>query len=229
MLYKQRGNFSSSEPEISTDLAFNASAAAYRVLDNKYVKYVQDPENAPRAPDNIMTNREAMMYYINNPTEITEADREMGAAMRRHFQAISFKIVAGTAVSPLHRDLMNIASVETFNRRNSGLLAWAAHGYAMDTVREEADTRLKYCNGGFIGQPGNKFCGSVEVIRSRFSKNYGVYFITAVTEADQACFFSYKTELTPGINIKIVGTIKAHRDSQTQLNRVRIDSNGKSN
>jgi hypothetical protein len=39
---------------------------------------------------------------------------------------------------------------------------------------------------------------------------------------DQAIFFSYKTELEAGALIKISGTVKAHRDNVTQLNRVKI-------
>jgi hypothetical protein len=35
-------------------------------------------------------------------------------------------------------------------------------------------------------------------------------------------FFSYKQEVTVGNVLNIAGTVKRHRDNQTQLNRVKV-------
>jgi len=55
-----------------------------------------------------------------------------------------------------------------------------------------------------------------------YSQNFGVYFITAVTADRHAVFFSYRERLANGHQCRIRGTVKAHRENSTQLNRVRI-------
>jgi hypothetical protein len=60
------------------------------------------------------------------------------------------------------------------------------------------------------------------VVKSVYSQNYGVYFITGVTASRQAVFFSFRERLAKGHQCRIRGTVKAHRENSTQLNRVRM-------
>jgi hypothetical protein len=73
-----------------------------------------------------------------------------------------------------------------------------------------------------MGNVGDKIQLNVEVIRSVFSKNWNIWFTTAVTSENQAVFFSYREQLTVGHFLTIRGTVKAHKDGQTQLNRVSV-------
>jgi hypothetical protein len=69
---------------------------------------------------------------------------------------------------------------------------------------------------------GDRVDERVTVAKSVYSQNYGVYFITAVTESRHAVFFSYRERLATGHQCRVRGTVKAHRENSTQLNRVRI-------
>jgi hypothetical protein len=62
----------------------------------------------------------------------------------------------------------------------------------------------------------------VEIVSANYSQNYNIYWITAVNDADQPVFFSYRNPLAAGDRFSIAGTVKGHRDGKTQLNRVKI-------
>ena len=62
----------------------------------------------------------------------------------------------------------------------------------------------------------------VEIVSANYSQNYNIYWITAVNDADQPVFFSYRNPLVAGDRFSIAGTVKGHRDGKTQLNRVKI-------
>jgi hypothetical protein len=49
-----------------------------------------------------------------------------------------------------------------------------------------------------------------------------VYFISGITDTNQAVFFSYRERHAVGTLITIKGTVKAHRPDATQLSRVRV-------
>jgi hypothetical protein len=73
-----------------------------------------------------------------------------------------------------------------------------------------------------VAAVGEKVQLNVEVVKSVYSQNYNVYFITAKTDGHQMVFFSYRERKTVGEWITIRGSVKAHRPDATQLNRVRI-------
>jgi hypothetical protein len=47
-------------------------------------------------------------------------------------------------------------------------------------------------------------------------------YVTGITTDDQVVFFAYKEALDIGKVLNITGTVKAHRDNSTQLNRVKV-------
>jgi hypothetical protein len=69
---------------------------------------------------------------------------------------------------------------------------------------------------------GDRVDEPVTVVKCVFSQNYNVFFVTAVTESRHAVFFSYRERLNIGRQCHIRGTVKAHRENSTQLNRVRV-------
>ena len=90
---------------------------------------------------------------------------------------------------------------------------------------EEA-VQLEAAMEGIRNEPvapvGDKVDLEITVVKSVYSQNYGVYFITAVTPSKQAVFFSFRERLSNGHQCRIRGTVKAHRENSTQLNRVRV-------
>ena len=68
----------------------------------------------------------------------------------------------------------------------------------------------------------DKVALDAEVVSANWSNTYNIFWVTAITQDNRALFFSYKSQLNSGIQIKLVGTVKAHRDNKTQLNRVKV-------
>jgi len=96
----------------------------------------------------------------------------------------------------------------------SQIRAWRA-GVAEEQARDDVAA-------GYLAPVGSKVQVTVTVIRSVFSQNYNVFFVTAKTDSRHMVFFSYRDRLEPGHQCAITGTVKAHRDDSTQLNRVRM-------
>jgi hypothetical protein len=90
-------------------------------------------------------------------------------------------------------------------------------------VKRDNDARkLENASGGLLGRVGQKVKVNVEVVRSSFSQQYNVFFISGVTTDDQAVFFSYRNAIDAGKLIIAEGTVKRHGDNTTQLNRVKV-------
>jgi hypothetical protein len=73
-----------------------------------------------------------------------------------------------------------------------------------------------------LADVGAKVSGHAQVVKSVFSQNYNVYFVTAKTDSNHMVFFSYRERLAVDSEIDFRGTVKAHRPDATQLNRVRL-------
>jgi len=60
------------------------------------------------------------------------------------------------------------------------------------------------------------------VVRCNYSTNWNTHYITAVTQDNQAVLFNVRDPQEIGAKISIKGTVKAHKNGTTQLNRVSI-------
>jgi hypothetical protein len=94
--------------------------------------------------------------------------------------------------------------------------------YERGVVRQTADQRVNFATGGFIGSIGGKVSVAIEVLKSIYSQKWMTHYVTGITSDDQVVFFAYKSELPIGKMYDIYGTVKAHRDTTTQLNRVKV-------
>jgi len=108
------------------------------------------------------------------------------------------------------------------NRYELAIVAALPNSYIKAKAREVVQDRLREASGELIGNVGDKVQLNVEVIRTVFSKTWNIWFATVVTADNRAVFFSHKKPLTVGHFLTIKGTVKAHKDGQTQLNRVSI-------
>jgi len=94
--------------------------------------------------------------------------------------------------------------------------------YERGVERQTAEQRVNFATGGLIGKASDKVKLQIEVIKCTYSHSYNVFFVTGITDQDQPVFFSYKEKVSTGDTMNIVGTVKAHRDNITQLNRVKV-------
>ena len=200
---------------INADDAWAAACQAQR-LNQGYIKNVED---APAG----QTNRNLVIQFLADTTQITDEDREQGKKVRQFYQAFTFKILKGIKLSEFDNTAMLIANCETIDTNyDVAVLTSLPSGYERGMKRQTVDQRIAFAQGGLIGRVGDKVSLSIEVIKTIFSQQWNTHYSSGITSDDQVVFFAYKQELEVGKQFDIYGTVKAHRDNTTQLNRVKI-------
>ena len=200
---------------IKADDAWAAACQAQR-LNQGYIKVDED---APAG----QTNRSLTLDFIANTSKITDEDREQGKLVRQFYQGFTFKILKGIKLSEFDNTAMLIANRETIDTNyDIAVLTSLPSGYERGMKRQTVDQRVAFATGGYIGRVDEKVSVTIEVVKSFFSKNWNTYYITGITSDDQVVFFPYKFPLETGNMFDLYGTVKAHRDNLTQLNRVKV-------
>lgn len=200
------------------DDVWSASCAAQRI-NGAYVKNLADVAEG----QNAATNRILIDQHLANPSFITEADRKQAELVRKYYKALTFKILQGKKLNEFDNNAMVIANRDVIESNyDIALIACLPSCYERAVKRDNINRKLESATGGYIGRIGDKVQVSVEVVRSNFSQQWNVFFVSGITSNDQAVFFSYKKAIAPGAIIIAQGTVKAHRDNSTQLNRVKV-------
>jgi len=168
-------------------------------------------------------NRLYMWQAIQSRELITDADRDVGQQARDWLRkSLVIKGLRGN-MSEFDQALSRVVEMDEFMTGSdryeialitSQIRAWR-EGTRMESVMDDV-VRTP------VAAVGERVQASCQVVKSVFSTNYNVYFITAKTDANQLVFFSYRKGLAVGNRISIKGHVKAHRPDATQLNRVRI-------
>ena len=203
-----------------------AAAHAHRINSGDYLK---DPEYARDADglwtDNIirLRNRDVMRQALGDESLITEVDRELGARARDYIsKSILVKTLKGT-LSEFEQSLQQAVAMTEFDEWTSrvelAIVASQIRSYEQAVQLERA---MEGIRSEPVADVGAKVDTEITVVKSVYSQNFGVYFITGVTADKQAVFFSYRDRLSNGYQCRVRGTVKAHRENSTQLNRVRI-------
>jgi hypothetical protein len=200
---------------INADIVWGAACQAQR-LNQGYIKVSED---APAG----QTNRNLVMQFIADPTQITPEDIEQGKQARKFFQAFTFKILKGIKLSEFDNTAMLIANRDTIDTNfDIAILTSLPSSYERGIKRQTVDQRISFARGGLIGRVTEKVSTSIEVLKSFYSQQWNTNYVTGITSDDQVLFFAYKQSLEVGKQFNIFGTVKAHRDNVTQLNRVKI-------
>lgn len=204
------------------ELVFGAACAAQRI-NKSYIKPVVWPDQP--APDAPPTNKEVMMKLLlpENVGTISEADMEQGREVRRYFQALTFKVLQGKTLSDFDNNAMSLCNRDELSTKYElAVVCSFPASFIRGKARDNADSRVKFAAGGYVGNIGDKVQLQVEVLRTFYSSQWNTHYITAITDGDQALFFSFKEKLDAGTIITLEGKVKMHRDNQTQLNHVKI-------
>jgi len=204
----------------NADDVWSAACAAQRI-NGSYIKLSIISESDPATTK--LSNRMIVEQLLADQSGITDEDREHGKKVRAFYQALTFKILQGKQLSDFDNTAMLIANREVITGNyDVAVIASLPSCYERGVVRQTADQRVNFATGGFIGKASEKVKLEIEVIRCTYSHSYNVFFVTGITEQDQPVFFSYKDKVPTGDTMNIVGTVKAHRDNITQLNRVKV-------
>lgn len=223
----RRGQTRAEDRVIPANLVWAAAAHAHRINGGDYLKepeYAKDEQGYPdfkvvlRQP-----NRTVMNQAMTNPDLITDEDRGLGTrAMTWHQQNMLFKTLKGN-LEGFEAALSTTVGLREFKSRthsvNISIVASQIRSYEQAKQMSEV---MEGISSEPVAPVGNKVSADITVVKSIFSKNYNVYFITAVTTDRRAVFFSYRERLSLGHQCRIHGTVKAHRENSTQLNRVKV-------
>ena len=212
----------------SVDNVWGAAVAAQRI-NGSYVKETQH-----RLDDTIGTiivdkrrNRDIMVDILANPAQLTVEDIAQGQECRKFLQNdITFRALKNK-LTEFDGSVSKVLAVEddfdtVKHKLELAVVACLPASQARALERQAVQDRVRQTSGALISNPGDKVQLDVEIIKSNYSQQWNTWYATGVTADNSAVFFAYRQELAKGAKHTIQGTVKAHRDGSTQLNRVSI-------
>jgi len=212
----------------SVDNVWGAACAAQRI-NGSYVKATEYrfDENLNHSVVARHRNRDIMADILANPAVLTVEDIAQGQECRKFLQQDLTLRGLKSQLTDFDRNVAKTLAVNNeFNsvkhKLELALVACLPESQKRALARQETASRVRQTTGGYVGAVDSKVELDVEVVSANYSQNYGIFWVTAITQDNQAVFFSYKSKLETGTWIQIKGTIKAHRDGKTQLNRVKV-------
>ena len=206
----------------NADDVWAAACQAQRV-NGAYIKLSVSSESDPSM--NQKSNRQLIELLLADTTQITDEDREQAKTVRKYYQAFTFKILKGIKLGEFDNTAMLISNRDIINDNyDVAVIASLPSCYERGAKRENAEQRVKFASGGYIGRIGDKAEFTVEIVKTNYSHKWNTNYVTGITDDDQAVFFAYNhiNNVEVGKTYNFFGTVKAHRDNSTQLNRVKI-------
>lgn len=208
---------------MSADRIWGAAAYADRENGGEYLKEDRWMANATPPFVEKQANKTLMRKAIMDNSFITGADIEVGQQARDYVRKILVIKGLKGSMSEFDQALSRVVEMDEFMT--------GADRYEIALVTSQIrswreGTRMETVMTDVVNQPladvGTKVSGHARVVKSVFSQNYNVYFVTAKTDTNHMVFFSYRERLAVDREIDFRGTVKAHRPDATQLNRVRL-------
>lgn len=211
----------------TAETVWAAAASAHRRNGGEYLK---DPEYAKDAlgrwSDKVLRprNRDLMKQALDDESLIMDADRDLGRRARDWLsKRLVVKTLKGSAMNEFETACQGMVAQEDFDewttRYELALIPSQIKAYEESV---QLDRVMEGVSNEPVADVGAKVDTEITVVKSVYSQHYGVYFITGVTADKRAVFFSYRERLSNGHQCRIRGTVKAHRENSTQLNRVRV-------
>jgi hypothetical protein len=210
------------------DNVWGAAVAAQRI-NGSYVKETQhrlDDTNGTIIVDK-RRNRDIMLDILANPALLTVEDIAQGQECRKFLQNdITFRALKNK-LTEFDGSVSKVLAVEdefdtVKHKLELAVVACLPASHTRALERQTVQERVRQTSGALIGTPGVKVQLAVEIVKSNYSQQWNTWYATGVTADNSAVFFAYRQELAKGATHTIVGTVKAHRDGSTQLNRVSI-------
>jgi len=213
----------------SVDNVWGAAVAAQRI-NGSYVKETQykvDPEMSSDTVIDKRRNRDIMVDILANPAQLTVEDIAQGQECRKFLQNdITFRALKNKLTEFDGSVSKVLAVTEEFDtvkhKLELAVVACLPQSHTRALERQAVQERVRQTSGALIGTPGDKVTLAVEIVKSNYSQQWNTWYATGVTADNSAVFFAYRQELARGAKHTIQGTVKAHRDGSTQLNRVSI-------
>jgi hypothetical protein len=211
---------------VTADQVWTFAATADRINDGQYLK--EDQWNTSTAAhfkskeaNKAMIKRWLQEGYCG---EDTAADRDVGAAARAWHRGQLLMTALKRPLSGFEDTLNRAVGMDEFgletNQLEIATIASQIRSYRTGLAHEQ---RMWGTDTSPVAPVGTKVEFQVEVIKSVYSQNYNTNYIRAVTvDTRKVVMFTYREGMDPGTGLTIKGTVKAHREDCTQLNRVKV-------
>lgn len=209
---------------VTADQVWTFAATADRINDGQYIKEDQrssDGQCVIREANKAMIKRWLREGYCG---EDTAADRELGAAARAWHRGQLLMTALKRPLTGFEDTLNRAVGLDEFaleiHQLEIATIASQIRSYRTGLAHEQ---RMWGTDTSPVAPVGTKVEFQVEVIKSVYSQNYNTNYIRAVTlDTRKVVMFTYREGMDPDTVITIRGTVKAHRDDCTQLNRVKV-------
>jgi len=208
---------------VQADQVWATAAYADRVNGGLYFKETQYKDGEiTHEPNRTIMYRE--LDSANGNKAITEADYEIGKLARDWHKGRTLMTAIKRPLSGFEDNLAKAASMDEFalevHKLEIATIASQIRSYRTGVWHEQ---RMWGTDTSPLAEIGAKVQCQIEVVKKVFSQNYGCTFIHAITtDTRKVLSFAYNHELDTGSIVTIKGTVKAHRDDSTQLNRVKV-------
>ena len=208
---------------VQADQVWATAAYADRVNGGLYFKETQYKDGEiTHEPNRTIMYRELDSANVNKA--ITEADYEIGKLARDWHKGRTLMTAIKRPLSGFEDNLAKAASMDEFaleiHKLEIATIASQIRSYRTGVVHEQ---RMWGTDTSPLAEVGAKVQCQIEVVKKVFSQQYNCTFVSAITvDTRKVLSFAYNHELDTGSIVTIKGTVKAHRDDSTQLNRVKV-------
>ena len=209
---------------VTADQVWAFAATADRINDGQYLKESQrssDGQCVIKEANKLMIKRWLTEGYCG---EDTEADWEQGRAARAWHRGNLLMTAHKRPLTEFEDTLSKAAGMDEFalevNQLEFAIIASQIRSYRAGVEEEQ---KMWGTDTSPMAAVGTKVECQVEVVKSVYSQNYNTNYVRAVAvDTRKVVMFTYREGWDVGTVLTIRGTVKAHRDDCTQLNRVRV-------
>ena len=208
---------------VTAEQVWAAAALADRVNAGQYYK------ESIRDKDNYETilfepNRTIMGRVLSGSVEPTAEDIELGNLARAWHKGRLLVTAIKRPLTGFEDNLSKAAGMDEFalevHKLEIATIASQIRSYRTGVAEEQ---KMWGTDSSPLAPIGTKVECQVEVIKSTYSVNYNTTYIRAITlDTRKVVMFNYREGMDPGTVLTIRGTVKAHREDCTQLNRVKV-------
>ena len=207
-----------------TELVLQAACVAQRI-NGKYIS-IASRDGQLGNGDLIRSNANIVRGLLGGqePFTVTDEDRQLAESVRTYYQSLTLKLLTEDHISEFDRTCMDIANGDQVPQYLIGQAAYMPCGYQKWQQTQLVDERLFDCRPQHVAAIGSKVKLEIQPVKAVFSKNYGCYFYTAITNDNLVVSFaSSSSKFQVGATYQVTAKVKAHLDDhRTKLNYVKI-------
>lgn len=212
-------------PVYSVADVFAAAAAAHRI-NGEYLKadditYYDDGRDYTFKVNRV-ANKTLVHQFLKGELGMSLEDHEMGDKVMQYCRGLTFKMLTGKRLSDFEVTMLTIVEKSTTDSNyDIAVVASLPASYERSLVRAEQNVRLREAAGCIDADVGSKVELDIEVVRCNYSNEWGVFYVTAITEGG-VVFFARNSQIEVDSKIRIKGKVKRHKEDRTQLSHVKI-------